>query len=913
MKKILLVFLSFLFVFVVASCNNNSNNNDDQNKPGHTHNYVNGKCECGVEDPNYDPDDTHTHNYVNGVCECGAVDPNYDTRPWYEKDGNYTLNDFIGGTTSMNWSPLSWETNDDSYVLGYLSAGFYDYQLNEEKDGWEVVCEMASALPTDVTDQYVGQYGISAGEKGKAWQITLNPNAKWENGVAITSADYIYSMKQQLDPKQLNRRADSYYGGDFSVVNAKNYLYNGLYAYSNGMLDNGGDYIPMDQITFNAENGQAMYNGKYIGFKLTDCNNWSPGNGLDDYYAAGYAPYFWTEIGYQDVLDKDGNPIIDPETGEVEQEMICTGTDYYKKWQDLLGENVYGDVTSDVVAITEETLLELQTLVAKLHGFATVEDYAADLAAKGADPNYAYVEWQEMAFYGEFNKVMDFSEVGLFATDPYTIVIVIEKELLNPDFYLPYYLSSTWLVNEELYESCWTKTPEGKTVNTYMTSKATSISYGPYVLSYFEADKQITFTRNTEWYGYTDGKHEGQYQTDKISCQVIEEHKTALLSFLEGKLDSVGMDSDDIKTYGGSEYLVYTPESYTTKFTINTKLDTLTARETTGINKRILTVKEFREAFSLCLDREYFTTAFTAAAAPGYALFNYMYQVINEDGSEETYRNSEAAMQALVNLYGLEYGEGKDYADLDEAYRAITGYDMAKAQKLMQEAYDYAVENGLYTEGEIVKIRFSVYNSDTIYNQMYEYVKAQLNEAVKGTSLEGKIELEMFVDADYYNSLYAGNTDIIFSTWGGATYGTLTTMAQIYCDDYEGNGNQMEIGFNTDAYRVTITLREKEYTYSIKKWSDWLNGTQEIAELGSNADWTVAEKVVILAACEEAFLAEYCAIPLYYRQSASLHSQKINYGSDTYINLIGFGGLRHITYNYTDEAWETYRQGGLDY
>ena len=144
----------------------------------------------------------------------------------------------------------------------------------------------------------------------------------------------------------------------------------------------------------------------------------------------------------------------------------------------------------------------------------------------------------------------------------------------------------------------------------------------------------------------------------------------------------------------------------------------------------------------------------------------------------------------------------KDYADLEEAYRAITGFDMAKAQKLMQEAYDYAVANGLYADGEIIKIRFSVYSTDTIYNQMYEYVKAQLNEAVKGTSLEGKIELEMFADADYYNSLYAGNTDIIFSTWGGATYGTLTTMAQIYCDDYEGNGNQMEIGFNTDAYAV---------------------------------------------------------------------------------------------------------------
>lgn len=829
MKKILLFALCFVFVFVVASCNNNNNNNNDDNN---------------------------------------------DNKAWFETDGNYTFNDFIGGTTSMNWNPLSWETNDDSYVLGYLSAGFYDYQINEDGDGWEVVCEMASALPTDVTDQYVGQYGIKAGEKGKAWSIPLNKDAKWDNGVAITSADYIYSMQQQLDPEQLNRRADSYYGGDFSFYNAKNYLYNGQFAYSNLVVDSG--YYAAEDVTKDA-NGQYMVDGKYVAFSLTNGGAWSS-NSLNDYYGAGYiaaADANWATL----------------------KAAVGTGVNEY----------------AGMIPANDTTVAALNTIIANLQGFESPEAYAAALEAAGKDGGYAYKEYQEFCFYGQNNPEMSFDEVGLFATDDYTIVIVIENELQNPNFYLPYYLSSTWLINKELYESCWTKTPEGKRFNTYMTSKATSISYGPYVLSYFEADKQITFTRNPEWYGYYDGKHEGQYQTDKISCQVIKEHQTALQSFLKGEIDSVGMDADDIKVYGGSEFLVYAPESYTTKFTINTKLDTLKARETAGVNKRILTVKQFREAFSLCIDREYFTTAFTAAAAPGYALFNYMYQVINEDGTESTYRNSQAAKQALVNLYGIEYGEGKDYADLDQAYRAITGFDMNKAQQLMKEAYDYAVANDLYTDGEIIKIRFSVYSEDTIYNQMYEYVRDQLNKAVEGTPLQGKVELEMHADPDYYNSLYAGDTDIIFSTWGGATYGTLTTMAQIYCDDYEGNGNQMEIGFNTDAYPVTVTLREKEYKYSIKKWADWLNGTQVIEELGANTGYTVAEKVVILAACEEAFLDEFCAIPLYYRQSASLHSQKINYGSDSYINLIGFGGLRHITYNYTDEAWETYRQKGLEY
>ena len=50
----------------------------------------------------------------------------------------------------------------------------------------------------------------------------------------ITADDYIYSMQQQLNPKMLNRRADSFYDSDFDIVNAKNYLYAGQMATSLG-------------------------------------------------------------------------------------------------------------------------------------------------------------------------------------------------------------------------------------------------------------------------------------------------------------------------------------------------------------------------------------------------------------------------------------------------------------------------------------------------------------------------------------------------------------------------------------------------------------------------------------------------------------------------------------------------------
>ncbi len=795
-----------------------------------------------------------------------------DNRAWYEKDGDYTMNDFIADTSTLNWNPLSWETNDDSAMLAYQSIGFYDYAVNDDADNWKVVPEMAAALPTDVTASFVGRFGVQAGDKNKAWSIPLNRAATWSNGQKITSADYIYSMKQQLDPLQLNRRADSYYGGDFSIYNAKNYLYNGQFAYSSPIVSTAfGDEEYIDPATFLTDEEGFFYvevNGekKWLGVSLSNGGNWGS-NGLVDYFNAGY-------------LDANPAPY------QTLKANVGKGHEGYSGW----------------VGLNAETLRALQDCVAMLHDYADVEAYAA---AKG---DYAYKEFEEMAFFGVYNPEMSFDEVGLIAVDEYTIVVVLEKALQFPDFYLPYYLSSTWLVNEELYESCWQTNPDGSRVNNYMSSPKTSISYGPYKLESFEGDKKIKFTRNPEWYGYKDDKHKDkdgnyQYQTDNIVITVIKDHATALMAFESGDVDSVGLQAEDLKKYGSSQFILYEPQSYTTKFTIITDYDKLAERETETVNKRVLTNKNFRAAISYSMNRRDFTARFTAAAAPGYGLINYMYQVICEDGSELGYRNFDVSKEALVSLYGLEYGAGKDYADLDEAYAAITGYDMAKAKALMTQAYTEVTEAGILKDGQNVVITLSVYQADDIYKNMYEYVRGQIKEACVGTPFEGRVEVEMKVDADYYESAYAGKTDMIFSTWGGAVYGTLGLLSRVYCDDYTGGGNQMEVGFNTNGVPLTVEVAGVEYTATLKKFADWLNGDAEIEGLKAYHEYNEEVQVAVLAACEKAYLESFCAIPLYYRQSAILYSQKLKYPTTTYINLVGFGGLREIRYNYNDAEW----------
>ena len=81
MKKLLALMLVLtLCLSVLASCAIKDKitgffGKDDDNGE-HTHNFVEGKCECGETDPEYVA--PHTHNFVDGKCECGETDPNYE-------------------------------------------------------------------------------------------------------------------------------------------------------------------------------------------------------------------------------------------------------------------------------------------------------------------------------------------------------------------------------------------------------------------------------------------------------------------------------------------------------------------------------------------------------------------------------------------------------------------------------------------------------------------------------------------------------------------------------------------------------------------------------------------------------------------------------------------------------------------
>lgn len=758
----------------------------------------------------------------------------------YTDEKVYTFNDFASELTSSTiWDPLSWETNSDSAILDYISTGFYSFVLNTDKSGYSVVPELAADFAQDVTAEYVGQFGVEEGETGKAWRVPLNQDITWDDGTKVTAADFEYSIQQLLNPKIMNRRADSYYAGSFVIYNAKNYLYSGKTAY--------------DLISDTAENLIAAGTDVYLDM---------------DFWGVNGAP------------DADGNAA--------------------PKYVSVADDTMYRDA-----AVEDETANE--AWVSAKYIFETY-------LAEGAPYNSYAASYLYTASIAPETK---WEDVGFKVIDDYTIDFILQNPVEEASFYIPYNLSSSYLVKKDLYEACkkfWdadgkevASEDEASTITTtYGRTLETTVSYGPYKLTSFELDKEYTLDRNEQWYGYRDGKHKGQYQTDTIKVTVIKEHKTAMMAFEKGEIDGIALDSEDMEKYGTSKYVKYGPNNgYTTKLTFNTNYDKLKER---GTNSQILVIDEFRQAFSYCYDRKEFATAYTAAGTAGFGLINELYCYNPFTGAY--YRQNDYAKAGLLKIFDVKYGEGEDYATLDEAYEALTGYDMPKAQELMKVAYDKAVAAKVYDGESPIEIEFRVYQSDEIYVKMFTYLNEHLQEACKGSGFEGKVSLKMTVDADYYETNYSGGADMIFTTWGGATMSPFTILYECYCDNCEGGGQQMEYGYDTSKITVKFVVDGKEISDTLQNWALWADASAPVESidgtLGKFTDYDYDTRCAFYAQLEAAFLSWYPTTAVYYRNTASMDSQKVQAASDIYVTLVQFGGIQFMTYNYDDAAWADY-------
>ena len=569
----------------------------------------------------------------------------------------------------------------------------------------------------------------------------------------------------------------------------------------------------------------------------------------------------------------------------------------------------------DEVVDTGLTFAEIYDFYTNGAGMEMIVSFGADQATA--------IAYAEDEVYGGYTfPETDFDTVGIKAVSDTEVVFILDKTLEG--FYLKYQLDVP-LVNADLYDACAT-VKDGVYTNTYGTSAETTMSYGPYRLASFQSDKEIQLEKNPNWYGYSVPEWEGQYQTTHINTAYVAEPSTALEMFLNGQLDTFGLNKDNIEEYATSDYTYYSESPSVFAMALNPNLEALTANQAAAgenINKTILTVKEFRMALSLGINRAEFIAATAPTSAPAFALYGAT--IVGDPETGSFYRNTDAAKQVIVDFWGLtdEVGEGKMYADADEAIDSITGYNLEMAREYFNIAYDKAIEQGLMDDDDVVQIIIGLPSASVaFYNNGYDYIVNNYTEAVKGTKLEGKLTFtrDDTIGNAFGDALRTNKVDMLFGVgWSGSAFDPYSLMEAYVSPNYA-----YDACWDATADMLDITIDGVTYTASVYAWYEAINntpitatiaGTEETAELVfpySLDEEEAAKRTYVLAQVEGAVLQNYDYLPLMNDATANLKGMQIEYHTEEELFPMGFGGIQYYTYNYTDAEWDAFvaAQGG---
>ena len=796
---------------------------------------------------------------VLSLAACGAKAP-VETQPVETTEAaapdTYTYNSSLS-TFPTNWNPHTNQTATDSEILDYIGAPFFVFDYNETEDGYALVPGAAADYPEDVTADYIGQFGLTEEAENQAWKVTIRDDLVWEDGTPITAQDYVESYKRLLAPEAQNYRADGTYTGNMVIHNAKNYLKQGSTEYVDEGVLGIADFVKAEDGTYTTQNGDPVYAAvsyviSYLGDSLAS-------------YVDGYGD------AYFDV----------------------------SRWEELKAlANEEG-----LVPLTDDVYEMLKTTITGNPNWNEDESYL---------PNYMVYSYSYPA--------VEWSDVGVLALSDTELVYVIDKPLSG--FYLYYAMTDSYLVKLDLYDSL-TSVVDGVYTNTYGTSAETTMSCGPFKLTSFQADKQYTFERNDLFYGM----EEGVYQTTHWVVDYVPEPATKLELFQQGKLDVYGLSAEDMEKFSLSDYCYYATGDSTFAMVFNPDFGALQEQQAAAgenINKTIITLPEFRQAMSYALNRDEFCLATSPTNSAAFGLYSTL--IISDPESGTAYRTTDVAKDVLAKFWGVseEYGEGKMYADIDEAVESITGYNLAKAQELFNAAYDKAIEEKLMDEDDKVEIKIGTpNNTSTFYNNGYEFLVNNYTEAVKGTKLEGKLVFSRddTLGNAFSDALKNNQVDMLFGVgWTGSTLDPYGLMEAYIAPSY-----QYDDSTDFSAIEMTVAIDGVEYTASVADWYEVMMGNPMTITAADgttmeyscgNADGDPETRLQILGAMEGAVLLNYNFIPIMDDSSAQLRGEQVGYYTEDYIFGMGFGGMKYMSYNYTDAEWDAYvaaNNGELDY
>jgi hypothetical protein len=290
-------------------------------------------------------------------------------------------------------------------------------------------------------------------------------------------------------------------------------------------------------------------------------------------------------------------------------------------------------------------------------------------------------------------------------------------------------------------------------------------------------------------------------------------------------------------------------------------------------------------------------------------LENYYYDFTNNQNSR--FRETDHAMRAIVELYDFEYGAGTSFPTLEDAYYAITGYNVHRARELLQSAYEEAVELGIYTPGEQINIQLVASGAalGPISIRQNDLMREMFADAAIGTGFEGNLDITFLGNfPGSHEALMEGRAEMRIAAWGGSIFSPIGLMG-VYTNTVQMGGiNNINESAGWDPRVDTLTLSYdwhgtgvvSQRTKTFEEWHQSISGVGEFV-----ADELLDTRIFILANLEAGVLGTYQAIPYTVQVISILQSYKIEFVPGYYHPMFDDlpGPRQQIRFNYTDEAW----------
>ena len=785
-------------------------------------------------------------------------------------------------TTSVmpsNWNEFTYADNNDTQIMSYIGSSFfeYDYKFEDDKKfnadgtinkaglvaGAYTTNYSAATMLEDVTSKVDAKWGYTDAQKeegGYAWKITLRDDLKWDDGSAITAADFEYSMKELLDPAFMNFRANTYYD-TLMIKNSKNYFFQneeGTYETLTAL-----GYASLQEAI---DAGETLYANAW--------NMWGAAGYLDE---AGNECPEWVAIDDATVYNNaDGSdPIsgldlytyygayLEPGTG-YEAAVFVENTNRNVAWEDV-----------GIYAIPEENAIVL--CLDKAYSFLK-EDGTLSVWA----PYY-------------------FSSLPLVKKDLYEsckIAPAAGATLWTSNYNSSLETTASWgpykLVEFEAgshYKLVKNENWYGWNMDQYKNQ---------YNITAVNCRKVEEFA--TKWMGFLNGSYDdASLQTENVAEYLDSKY----VYFTSTSTGTFGMQLfSDLKVLKESENNngILAIQEFRHAFNLALNRSDIVEKIWPGSSV---------PCFGLLNVAYYYDIENSPELEDG---GQYRNAVIAKEGILRAYGYTQ-------DDNGLWTSGDMTEMSTEDAYDTLTGYNPTVAKEKMQAAIDILLadpEAYGYDPAKNITLVYGA-SSDTDKQRFRAgYLQDVLDGLTAGTELEGKIEVvfDASAGAQWAEAFRSGATQIGFGYgFSGNAFNPFDIIGAFVNPDDDLNYHMY---WDTSAIEMTLTMPAGDYagagetiTMSVQNWFFCLNGLAESEGQTHTYNWgagfaPVEARLTILSALEELTIKESRSVMLIADGGGSFLGAKFSYFSEDEHTFMGFGGMRYMEVNYTDAEWAAF-------